>query len=626
MLKDTTFANRYRLEEFIGEGGMANVYRALDVRTGHNVAVKVLKEQFNNDKEFLARFQREAQTASRMSHHNLVNLLDRGVEGNYRYLVFEYVEGKTVKQLLNEYGRFKASTAVQITLRILSGLQHAHQNNIIHRDIKPQNILIDKEGHVKVSDFGIARIASTFTLARTDTVLGSVHYASPEQMAVGGITDFSSDIYSTGVVLYEMLTGHVPFTGDTPTKVMIQHARCAPPPIEKDAPETPPAIIAVVMKALEKKQENRFQSALEMADALNAALNGSLQPKDLNLTPPSALSSVESELGGEQPNPADKKDSKADRKKRRHLTRMMFSAIAVLLVLTLLGIAIFRMFDRIVNAVMAPYIIGLTDQQARVAVEREGLVWQGSYVFSDTVPSGVVVSQVPGADTDLEKGDSILATISKGPATMLTPNIVGDPYEDATAVLTEAGFSSVIVIKTVSPEPLGSVIAQQPVAGASFSAGQSAEITVSGGSTVVPQLTGRNIDSALQLLSDSHLTAGSITYVETQNEAELDTVLAQSPESDTLLVLNASVSLTVATAAKPYHAEVSVSLPRLEAETNLRVTLTANDEEAAVYETTLPIGAATVMLIPLTSSVQGDMLCTVYLADAPLHQQMVTLK
>lgn len=627
MLIGATFADRYRLEAFIGEGGMANVYRAMDIRTGHNVAVKVLKEQFNNDREFLARFQREAQTASRLSHHNLVNLLDMGAEGEYRYLVFEYVEGKTLKQHILERGRFKYFTAVQIALRILSGLQHAHQNNVIHRDIKPQNILIDTEGHVKVSDFGIARVANSFTIANSNTVMGSVHYASPEQMAVNGVTDFTSDLYSTGVVLYEMLTGHVPFTGETPMLVMVQHAKCAPPPIELDSPGTPPAVIAVVMKALEKKQENRFQSAREMAEALNAALNGSLLPNDLHLTPASSLCSIESVLNEtENNNKTVTTQNKQTLKKKRHLIRIALSVTAVVLVLALLSLAMVRLYKRIENTVIAPYVIGLSDQQARTSVEREGLIWQGKYVYNDTIPSGVVISQIPVADTELEKGDSILATISKGPSTMLTPNVVGTPYEDASATLTEAGFSSIIVIKTVSMEQPGNVIAQSPAADASYSVGQSAEITVSGGSTVVPELLGRNVENAIQMLTDHHLSVGNITYVETQDESQVDTVLAQSPESDTLLVINAGVSLTVATVAKPYHGEISVSLPRIETETVLRAALLSDSEEKTVYETVLPVSAATVMLIPLTSSTPGDVQCAVYLGEEKLLQQNITLK
>ena len=239
MMKGMVFAERYKLEDFIGQGGMSLVYRAVDIRTGHSVAVKILKSEYNSDKEFLERFQREAQAASLMSHHNLVNLLDVGVEGEYRYLVLEYVNGNTLKDIIRQKGRLNYQTAIQITIRILSALQHAHDNGIIHRDIKPQNVLIHADGHVKVSDFGIARMTNAFTISKGDTVVGSVHYSSPEQ-ATGSVVEATSDIYSTGVV-------------------------------------------AVVMKALEKNPKNRFQSAREMADALMKAKDGKLDPASVVL-------------------------------------------------------------------------------------------------------------------------------------------------------------------------------------------------------------------------------------------------------------------------------------------------------------------------------------------------------
>ena len=254
MMKGMVFAERYKLEDFIGQGGMSLVYRAVDIRTGHSVAVKILKSEYNSDKEFLERFQREAQAASLMSHHNLVNLLDVGVEGEYRYLVLEYVNGNTLKDIIRQKGRLNYQTAIQITIRILSALQHAHDNGIIHRDIKPQNVLIHADGHVKVSDFGIARMTNAFTISKGDTVVGSVHYSSPEQ-ATGSVVEATSDIYSTGVVMYEMLTGRVPFVGDTPVAVAMQHVKDPPPPIADFAPETPPAVGAGGVKALGKKPQ-----------------------------------------------------------------------------------------------------------------------------------------------------------------------------------------------------------------------------------------------------------------------------------------------------------------------------------------------------------------------------------
>ena len=280
-MSEKILAGRYRLIDQIGMGGMALVYRAVDVNTGHNVAVKVLRPEFNQDAEFVGRFQREAEAASKMTHHNIVNLLDVGMDGENRYLVMEYVQGRTLKQVIHEKGRINPQVAAQICIRILSALQHAHQNGIIHRDIKPQNILVHADGHIKVADFGIARMADSSTLTKGDSVMGSVHYFSPEQ-ASGHAADVTSDLYSVGVVLYEMLTGRVPFDGDTPVAIAMQHLHNRPAPIETIAPDVPPAIIHVCMMAMEKNPRYRYQNAVEMATELRMALEGrtdQMQPR-----------------------------------------------------------------------------------------------------------------------------------------------------------------------------------------------------------------------------------------------------------------------------------------------------------------------------------------------------------
>ena len=263
--------NRYELVEFIGKGGMALVYRAVDHRTGHHVAVKILRPEFNQDQEFLGRFDREATTASKMSHHNIVNLLDVGVDGDIHFLVMEYVKGRTLKEVIAQKGALPPAVAAQIGIRILSAMQHAHKNGIIHRDIKPQNILVHADGHIKVGDFGIARVAGSNTISSDDSVMGSVHYFSPEQ-AKGEAVTFSSDLYSVGVVLYEMLTAQPPFEGETPVAIALQHISGKPRAMSELNPAVPPAMERVVAKAMEKRPEKRYQSALEMAQDLQRAL------------------------------------------------------------------------------------------------------------------------------------------------------------------------------------------------------------------------------------------------------------------------------------------------------------------------------------------------------------------
>lgn len=642
MMKGMIFAERYKLEDFIGQGGMSLVYRAVDVRTGHSVAVKILKSEYNGDKEFLERFQREAQAASLMSHHNIVNLLDVGVEGEYRYLVLEYVSGNTLKDIIRQKGRLNTNTAVQIAIRILSALQHAHDNGIIHRDIKPQNVLVHSDGHVKVSDFGIARMTNAFTISKGDTVVGSVHYSSPEQ-ATGSVVEAASDLYSTGVVMYEMLTGRVPFVGDTPVSVAMQHINDAPPPISDFAPETPPAIIAVVMKALEKNPKKRFQSAREMADALMKAKEGRLDPapvvsdaaqgsgrtqkpqqpaKRLN-----ELSPRPSQGQGRRVPPGQTSRHAPVRRKPSHrAARLALSGLAVAGVLALLVLGVVNVYNRIANSAIAPDVVGLSAEDGQALARRQGLNWRQTDINHESMPAGTVISQIPEADAQMEKGDSLLVTVSLGPVNATMIDVTGKGYEEAAARLKERGFGGIVVIKTTSSQPVDTVLAQSPQAGESFAIGQSVELTVSGGSTMVPEVEGLTREQATVLLHENNLAEGEPVYVEVSDERQVGRVMAQSPAAGTLAVLDAPVTLTVAVASQRYQGEVSFTPPESDKDRRLRVTLLTDAGESVKYEGTIAAGAGGAMLVPLSADQEGDVTCRIYLDDELLEEKQVTLK
>ena len=628
MMKGMVFADRYKLEDFIGQGGMSLVYRAIDIRTGHSVAVKILKSEYNSDKEFLERFQREAQAASMMSHHNLVNLLDVGVEGEFRYLVLEYVNGNTLKDIIRQKGRLNYQTAIQITVRILSALQHAHDNGIIHRDIKPQNVLIHSDGHVKVADFGIARMTGGATIGKGDTVVGSVHYSSPEQ-ASGGVVEATSDIYSTGVVMYEMLTGRVPFVGDTPVAVAMQHLQDPPPSITDFAPETPPAVVAVVMKALEKDPKKRFQSAREMADALMKAKDGKLQAEDIIPSVTVQQPSIQQHQAyayqstGRRAGPSAKRQRK---RSRRKLAKMALTAISALVILSLLGVGVVRVFDRVSRSVLAPDVVGMTVAEAQAKVKREGLQWQQTEINHDTLPAGTVIAQVPDADVTMERGDSLLATVSMGPANAVMPDVITLAYEDAVARLKERGLSNVVVLKTVSGRPVGTVLEQNPVAGAGYSAGQTVELTVSGGSTMVPDVMGRSREDAVKMLEESNLTEASPDYVETSDSSQIGQVLAQSPVAGTMVTLSAPVTLTIGMESQPYQGELSLSIPVADYDRALRVTLVIDGEERTKYEGTIAAGSQNNMLIPMSANVAGELTCYIYLDGELFEEKSVMLR
>lgn len=627
MMKGMVFADRYQLEDFIGQGGMSLVYRAVDIRTGHNVAVKILKSEYNSDKEFLERFQREARAASLMNHHNLVNLLDVGVEGEFRYLVLEYVNGNTLKDIIRQKGKLNYQTAIQITVRILSALQHAHDNGIIHRDIKPQNVLIHADGHVKVADFGIARMTGGATIGKGDTVVGSVHYSSPEQ-ASGGLVEATSDIYSTGVVMYEMLTGRVPFVGDTPVAVAMQHLQDPPPPIAEFAPETPPAVIAVVMKALEKEPKKRFQSAREMADALMKAKDGKLLAEDIipsvTIQPALQQQMYQQNSTGRHTVPTGKRPVR--RRSRRKILKVILSSVSALALLALLTLGVIQVFQRVSRSVLAPDVVGMTADEAQLKVRREELIWQQTSINHDSVPAGYVISQVPEADAPMEKGDSLLATVSLGPANALMPDVTAIAYEDAVIRLKERGLSNVVVVKTVSTKPVGTVLEQSPISGAAYSANQSVELTISGGSTLVPDVMGRSREQAAQILSENNLTEGATDYVETSDASQIGQVLAQSPLAGTMAMLSTPVTLTVGMESQPYQGELSLAIPADSQERSLRVVLVIDGEERTKYEGTIASGVESNMLIPMSANMAGDLLCRVYLNGEMYQEATVTLR
>lgn len=627
MMKGMVFAERYKLEEFIGQGGMSLVYRAVDVRTGHSVAVKILKSEYNSDKEFLERFQREAQAASLMSHHNIVNLLDVGVEGEYRYLVLEYVSGNTLKDIIRQRGRINAETAIQVTVRILSALQHAHDNGIIHRDIKPQNVLIHSDGHVKVADFGIARMTNAFTISKGDTVVGSVHYSSPEQ-ATGSVVEATSDIYSTGVVLYEMLTGRVPFVGDTPVSVAMQHINEMPPSVLDFAPETPLEVVAVLMKALAKSPKDRYQSAHDMAEALLRAKDGQMDPSAANLVAqmyqqPVPQQPVEQAV---QPKPRTNPPLKPKKQmSQKNKDTILASILSGILVLALLVLGVVQVYDSVVNSTTAPDVIGMTKDEAITQAKRAGLNWQEKEQSHTTIPAGYVIDQLPAADADMQKGDSLLLTISTGPQKNLLPAVVGKSYEDAMTLLRDLGFE-VVVIRTTSDEPLGKVLAQNLQEGSSYAVGQSIELTISGGSTLVPDVSGKTLEEATALLGENYLIPTTPVYQEVEDKAQDGKVLTQSPAAGTLVVMDAPVTLTLGKAAKQYKGELRVELAPSERERELLVVLVENGQEVEQYRTRYTSVESSMLVVPVSSDYSGTMVCRIYLDQILFTETEATLQ
>ena len=510
--------NRYELVEFIGKGGMALVYRAVDRRTGHSVAVKILRPEFNQDAEFSARFQREALAASRMSHHNIVNLLDVGEVDNMRYLVMEYVQGRTLKEVIRQKGALPPTIAAQIGIRILSALQHAHKNGIIHRDIKPQNVLVNKDGLIKVADFGIARVAGWDTVTPEDSVMGSVHYFSPEQ-AQGKPVTAASDLYSVGVVLYEMLTGKPPFDGETPVAVAMQHIGSKARSISEINPAVPPAMERVVEKAMEKLPARRYQSAFEMAQDLQRALQ---EPDGTWMTrlPDKTAQNQEAHTGN---------TGKQNTIVSGHAVwTRAGAAVMIILVIGGLLFGALRIYDQVVNTTEAPYCLDEEEANAQRLAIRAGLNVEIIRTSDAIKPTGTVIMQSPEYGTVMRKGETLCLTISTGPEEQQIPNLIGKTMNEARTELDRLGFTLLALPeREVSALPWDTVLKQNPTAGDLMPNGTVVQVTLSGGSVTLPDFVGMTRQDALFMVQQLKLTLTEIREIPVPDSKQFERVAAQ---------------------------------------------------------------------------------------------------
>ncbi len=619
-MKEKILANRYRLTEQIGMGGMAIVYRAVDLRTGHNVAVKVLRPEYNEDSEFIGRFQREAEAASKMTHHNIVNLLDVGMDGDNRYLVMEYVQGKTLKSVIQERGKLNPALAGQIAIRILSALEHAHRNGIVHRDIKPQNILVHADGHIKVADFGIARIANSSTLTRGDNVMGSVHYFSPEQ-ARGEGANATSDIYSTGIVLYEMLTGRVPYDGDNPVAVAMQHLHATPVPIQNLAPDVPPALVRVCMKAIEKNPALRYQTARDMAADIRLALENR----------PERQPAPVGEFEVQQPKPQIKEENikpnndtgknRISNQKNRKIRTAFTTALLGLLLVAGLYFGISAVFRRVVTTVTVPDVSGMDVKEAEDVITREGLTFTKIYFTRNDYQSNIVFYQNPEANVTKQKGDNVILSVSSGPSEVEMPDVRGMNQEDAKNYFVNMGIVPTFEVQPNGDFPVGTVALQEPAVNEKISKDTPVKLIISGGRAIVPKLTDLTLAEAEEVLKQTGLKISPVlNIVDTRNAKEHGRISSQNPVENAELKLNDEVSVSVyrhlTDASKK---EITVNLKESDENVKVRVTLRpdGSDTEYEVYAHSYPAELERQQTIIVNLPDGRTYTCTVYQNGEP---------
>jgi eukaryotic-like serine/threonine-protein kinase len=524
--------SRYELQQLIGTGGMADVYRARDNLLGRAVAVKVLHPQYAKDPVFIERFRHEAQAAANLNQPNIVNVFDWGIEDSTYYIVMEYVEGRDLKAIIVAGGPLLPERAVEIAMAICLALDAAHARGIVHRDIKPQNIIVTNEGQIKVMDFGIARTAGGSAMTQTGTIMGTAQYISPEQ-AQGRPADPRSDLYSLGVVLYEMLTGRVPFDGDNPVAIAYKHVREDPLAPSLLNPDISPELEAVVMKALAKNPENRYQTAMEMRSDLERCLEGS-PVYATPVLPPDDVARGQTQAFAAQGAPP-----------RRSRTAWLWVLVIAIL---LAGIAVL-IFALINNngGVSVPDVQGTKTSEASAVLASKGLKMNITKTVKDaTKPKDTIITQDPAPNSKLQKGGTVNVVVSAGPALTTVPNVVGMTPEAASAALVASGLKLGDTTQANSSQVEKGKIAQQnPQAGEQVAKDSAVSIVVSKGpeTALVPDVAGMTADAATTKLAEAGFKT-AIQYFTTSTETE-GIVKQQSPTAGQSVAKGSTVTITV---------------------------------------------------------------------------------
>ncbi|MCA1712523.1 MAG: Stk1 family PASTA domain-containing Ser/Thr kinase [Actinobacteria bacterium] len=506
--------DRYELGETIGVGGMAEVFRGLDVRLGRDVAVKVLRADLARDPSFQARFRREAQSAASLNAPCIVSVYDTGEEGDVPYIVMEHVEGRTLRDILQTEGRLLPQRALEVVADVCAALDVAHTAGIVHRDIKPANVMLTPRGEVKVMDFGIARAISdtSSTMTQTAAVIGTAAYLSPEQ-ARGEHVDLRSDIYSTGCMLYELVTGTAPFTGDSPVAVAYQHVR-EDPVLPSAYDETlPQAVDSVVLKAMAKNPANRYQSADEMREDLLRAAAGQPVLATPFLAETETVVPVTDGL----------------RTPRRRRRGPLLLLLGLLLLGITIGVALLvrGLLTNDAGLIAAPALVGKTQQEATLLLANDGLqVGEVTQRFAEQ-PAGTVLAQSPEAGFLIGKGDSVGLTVSKGIEMTIVPQVIGQSQGEAEAALQDAKLTIAKVLLRDGNLPEGQVLGITPAPGAQVRANSTVTVVVASGKVQVPDVRNKTQQEAIDALQKLGFAVG----LEPRDEAGKPpgTVLDQRP-------------------------------------------------------------------------------------------------
>ena len=558
--------DRYQIIKTLGEGGMANVFLAYDKILGRNVAVKILKQEYEKDEKFIRRFQREALSASNLSHPNIVEMYDFGEDNGQNYLVMEYVDGKTLKQLIRKRGKLTITEVIDIMLQITDGMSHAHDSYIIHRDIKPQNIMILENGMIKITDFGIAMAINSTQLTQTNSIMGSVHYLPPEQANGKGST-IKSDIYSMGILMYELLTGEIPYKGDVAVEIALKHIKEPLPSIKEVLPSLPQTIENIILKATAKNPKNRYNDAREMHDDIKTALDEArsneskyiykYSEKELDETKvlDDALKEVKERAKLDEAKYAREieKEEREENKKQNKILIILVSIFAGLIIITA---SIILLLPKLMTKknVEIPDVSALSEVDASNLLTKKGFVINEDirYMGSDEIEEGYVIKTSPEIGKIVKEGSTITLYVSNGDETFELEDYSGKNYIEVKTIL-ETMYECNIVLEYVTVDEkenkeAESVVKTSPAAGEKVKKGSTVTLYLPQVQKKYPDFTTYTIDALEKFCAENEITV--IYKYQTDETKEEGTIIYQSRAKDTVVQPGTTLNITVTTKPK----------------------------------------------------------------------------
>lgn len=599
--------NRYKILEEVGTGGMAVVYKAQDILLDRIVAVKILLAKYGDDHDFVVRFRQEAQAAAKLSHPNIVNIYDVGYDENVHYIVMEYVRGETLKEYIEKHGHLPINTSIQITFDIGEALENAHKNGIVHCDIKPHNILVTETGRIKVADFGIARAINSSATNKDDhAVLGSVHYFSPEQ-ASGGPVDERTDIYSLGVVMYEMMTGVVPFEGETAISVALQHVQDDIPLPTKYNRRIPRLVEQCILKAMAKNPDDRFQSIAEMMSELR------LSQGFVN-TNKGAMPIIKNNFATQKIPPLK---SPEEEQKKNIFSRMLDSISShskKSIIIGMLGVFVvafmwaFFSFGNFWSTqdITVPDVTGKQVEIAKEILSKEHLNVSVNEIESDEVPVGEVITQTPSGGAVVKENRTIYLTVSKGNqgSEVLMPDLRDLTLDEAKKKLSEIGLTigSVHYAESEKYEN-GKIISQSPASPRKVAKGSSVDVIIcrkaekkndAKNGQDAPTVSGMTLDTAMKTLENAGYIVGNVTNLDASKDNALAKVVKQSPRSGNIVDLTVEYGAAAAVpdgsannqepAGTPHYGTVNISVPSGASSQHVQIVVTDDNGTRVVYD------------------------------------------